>query len=406
MRVLLIHRYFWPDAPPYATMLRTIGGRLAAEGHEVSVLSTQPSYNTSTRVQRRPSREQIDGMRVTRVPLLSENRHQTLRRLVNTLLYLFQVFWYIARRRDQIVMCSTMPPVASGLVVRCALSLTRRSGRYIYHCQDIYPEAAVVGGLLRAGWRYRLLRRIDTATCRKAAAVVVLSDDMRDTLRQRGIEPAGVEVLNNFSLADPSGAVTRRADVLPPREPSDFVVAFAGNLGRFQQLDMLIDAAWHMRSEPAIQWWIVGDGVVRDDLRRRAGSLIGHTVHFIGYQPPDVAFGVLVQADLAVVSLRPGMHRVGFPSKTVTALMAGCRLMIVAQPDSDLARLSRNAGLGSDVAPGDVVALAGAVREERRARGAAARMRARAYAREHFAADVVGDAWVRLFKRMSDEVPA
>jgi glycosyltransferase involved in cell wall biosynthesis len=286
------------------------------------------------------------------------------------------------------------------------LSLTRRSGRYIYHCQDIHPEAAVVGGLLRAGWRFRLLRRIDTATCRKAAFVVVLSGDMRDTLVERGVAPAGIEVLNNFSLAEPSGAVTPRPDALSPRAPGVFVVAFAGNLGRFQQLDTLIDAAWRLRDEPDIQWWIVGDGVLRDALRRRAGSLVGDTIHFVGYQPPDVAFGVLAQADLAVVSLRSGMHRVAFPSKTMTALMAGCRLMVVAEPDSDLARLVRDAGLGSHVAPGDAVALAGAIRGERRACGVAARMRARAYAREHFAAGVAGDAWARLFKQASDEVMA
>ena len=35
-RVLLVHRYFWPDTPPYAAMLREIGRALVDAGHSVT----------------------------------------------------------------------------------------------------------------------------------------------------------------------------------------------------------------------------------------------------------------------------------------------------------------------------------------------------------------------------------
>ena len=44
MRILAAHRYFWPDSPPYAVMLREIGRAWVADGHSVSVVSSQPSY--------------------------------------------------------------------------------------------------------------------------------------------------------------------------------------------------------------------------------------------------------------------------------------------------------------------------------------------------------------------------
>ena len=44
MRILIVYRYFWPDTPPYATMLRDISRWLAEAGHDVEILTAQPSY--------------------------------------------------------------------------------------------------------------------------------------------------------------------------------------------------------------------------------------------------------------------------------------------------------------------------------------------------------------------------
>ena len=48
LRLLLVHRYFWPDTPPYAVMLRAIAAHWAAAGHRVEVLAGQPSYKPET----------------------------------------------------------------------------------------------------------------------------------------------------------------------------------------------------------------------------------------------------------------------------------------------------------------------------------------------------------------------
>ena len=44
MRIVAIHRYYWPDRAPYASILRRIVNRWTEEGHEVTVLSAQPTY--------------------------------------------------------------------------------------------------------------------------------------------------------------------------------------------------------------------------------------------------------------------------------------------------------------------------------------------------------------------------
>lgn len=45
-QILLIHRYYWPDTPPYGIMLKSIAECLGKADFDVSVLSTNPINQT------------------------------------------------------------------------------------------------------------------------------------------------------------------------------------------------------------------------------------------------------------------------------------------------------------------------------------------------------------------------
>ena len=68
MRILIIYRHFWPDSPPYASLLRSIAGRLVRDGHQVEIWTEQPGYKSADTRKRAPRREQLDGIRVERFP--------------------------------------------------------------------------------------------------------------------------------------------------------------------------------------------------------------------------------------------------------------------------------------------------------------------------------------------------
>ena len=68
-------------------------------------------------------------------------------------------------------------------------------------------------------------------------------------------------------------------------------------------------------------------------LEELAGTLVGQTVEFLPHQPMETALQVMRSADLALVSLAPGVSKAAFPSKTIAYLEAGCRLLVVAEPE-------------------------------------------------------------------------
>jgi len=391
MKLLLIHRYFWPDAPPYGHMLLTMGKRFVRAGHEVEVFSTQPSYLGSDRIEVRPAGETIDGVHVRRIRLFSEVKKQTFRRLLNTAIFLFRVAFQLLLRKYDVVLFSTMPPVLLGLTVRWALKLRGGRARYVYHCLDIYPELALYSGLIRDGWLYRLLRTMDKATCQEAAAVVVLSEDMKETLLERGLASERIHVINSFFLnGSPSGSLP----AMPARAPGDFIVIFAGNMGRFQSLETVIEAAHLLASEAAIQFWFLGEGLMKDELIRLSGELLAETVHFIPYQPPPVASQILRLSDLSLVALNRGIYRCAYPSKTLANLAAGCRLLVMMEAESELVRMVMDNNLGSWCRQNDPDMLAAAIRKEAAQAGTHDRERLRQYAHRHFGPDTILDSWM------------
>jgi colanic acid biosynthesis glycosyl transferase WcaI len=405
MRILLIHRWFWPDAPPYASMLRSIGRRLVEEGHEVTVLTAQPSYNRATRGEKRPRVEQLDGMTVRRARLLPESKRNYLLRGLNMLLFMGAVRRTILAAKGtqayDAVMASTMPPV---LVAASARRAARRRGAaFLYHMMDIYPEIALVSGMKKEGALTRWLGRVDARNCEQAARVIVLSEDMKEAIAVRGLDVSNVAVRNNFRLESFDGDETDAA--LPPglaKPEGAFRLLFAGNLGRFQGLEQVLEAVKRVAPEhPELRLDFLGEGHARTRLEEQAGELLGRQVFFHGYLPLEQAAAAVRTADLSLVTLQPHIIRHAYPSKTMTCLAEGSPLLAMVEPDSELARMVRDEQVGFVAPQEDPAALAEALRQalatapaERAAMGE----RARTLAERAFTTESSLPWWCSLFR--------
>ena len=401
MKVLLIHWYFWPDTSPYAEMLRVIAGRLARDGHQVRVLSAQPSYTSTAAGRAAPRREHMEGFEVLRTRLLKESKSNYLVRGINAVLWSWAVLRQAFTRGGwDTVMISTMPPVLPGMAARWCARL--RGAAFLYHMMDIHPEAAAAGGMMRRGMLYRLLRAIDRRNCARARRVVVLSEDMAATLRARGLDGANVLQIDNFELR--GAAAAESSPVAAPGAAARFTVLFAGNIGRFQALDGLLDAAHRLRDRGDLRFLFLGEGAGLARLQAAAARLPEGLVEFRGHVPVAEARAAMLAADLGVVALAPGVHRVAFPSKTMTYACEGLPMLALVETGSSLAQLIEEADLGVVADPADGGAIAAALSaaieqglEERQA----LRQRVREYGEQHYSRAVAEQAWSALYARLA-----
>jgi glycosyltransferase involved in cell wall biosynthesis len=402
MKILAIYRHYWPDTTPYARILRTTLEHFAAAGHEITVYTAQPSYN-DIRQERQPWRESLGGVDVRRVPLFPERKQWRLVRAINFAYFLFRaVLHAVARSPYELVIANSHPPVFMGCALRAIRAI--RGTKYIYHCQDLHPESAALAGDLGRGWLYRLLLRWDLATCRNARHTVVLSSDMAASLAARGHATKNVSVINNPPLAFDRIEQRRLPQLLAERgETVRFL--FAGNLGRFQGLERLVAAARLIAGHVRFQLIFMGEGPAKRELVGLAGDLLGRRIIFVPQQSVETAVAAMQVCDYGIVSLLSNVYRFAYPSKSIMYLSAGCPVVGLVEPESELARMVEEHELGYVARSRSVSDIAEIMTRAVAERGrwtASRRREIELTCEEHFGEERMLAAWMHL---ISSDVP-
>ena len=352
MRILAVHRYYWPDTSPYATLLRRIVRKWQQDGHQVEVLSGFPSYKTTRQTDLCSRRQVLDGVHVHRLSLPREAESSLIRICNAVRLGLSLIFKSVTKRYD-VIMISTSPPILGGIAAGFASKVT--GARFIFHCLDIHPEAGAITGEFSNPFIFNLFRKLDTWSCQKADPVIVLSEDMANTLQSRpGVKFLNIKILNNSSLFSSLQIPTD----LPFEWPENrFTVLFAGNIGRFQGLEPVIEAMKLLRGRKDIAFIVMGEGSMKEVLKRKSTEL-ELRIHFIDHQPVELAKAAMRRASVGYVSLSREIYKFAYPSKIMTYLEQGCPLIMSVESQSCIAKDVELGGYGIVVEPGDSSSLA------------------------------------------------
>jgi glycosyltransferase involved in cell wall biosynthesis len=178
----------------------------------------------------------------------------------------------------------------------------------------------------------------------------VLSEDMRRSVLRRDPHLADkIVVLNNFELPSYDAGPEVPASPLPTR-PDRVRIAFTGNLGRFQNLDVITRAV--LGDDPAlerIELVLMGEGAAKAQLARLAAEAPAGRqgrVVLLPHGTPAQARALLRTSDHGLVSLAPEVIRYAYPSKTATYLSEGLPLVVAVEPDSALAGMVESSGAG------------------------------------------------------------
>lgn len=356
MKILLIHRYFWPDTPPYAVILKKIAARLSRDGHEVEVLSTQPTYKPSANILKQKNIEIIDGYQIYRLNLIPENRCGSIVKVINMFLFGIRVVQHVLKHRKfDVVMISTSPPVLAGFAARISAKLS--GAKLLYHCMDIHPEIGRISGDFSNKYLFHFLQFTDSKTCREAERVIVLSEDMKNAILDRkGNEAIKIETIQNFSLDDKTDTSKELSSEFAKRE-GVFRLIFAGNIGRFQGLDLLVDVFLELKNHENIELFFLGDGKMKSTLEKKVANAGAENIHFIPHQCMSIANSIIKTADMGVVSLTPNIYRYAYPTKIISYLSVGCPLLVMVEPESSLVSFIDKYQIGVNVTPGDVTML-------------------------------------------------
>jgi len=254
-----------------------------------------------------------------------------------------------------LIVCPALSYAFTGALLAVAMGVPR-----VLVVKDVMPDAAVELGMLTnpaiimvARWLARLvygfaeeIHTLGEGMRRRIASASTLEKPIRlvpDTIDGNELQPVPRERNEFRRRFVPSGV---------------FAVVHTGNMGKKQDLDLLLRTADRLRHEDGIQFYVFGDGADGPRfLARRAAMGLENVSHY-PLQERWMLAHILSGADVVLVSQLSEVVDIVVPSKLITSLGAGAMVIAACAATSEAAWLLRTSDGGIIVPPGDDRALA------------------------------------------------
>ena len=406
MRVLILSQYYRPEPVPKPSEL---ADALVRRGHEVVVLTGFPNYPSGDLYdgfRLRPMQKSVvEGIPVTRAYEYPYHGTHAFGRMLNYASFMLAAPFASLFMPTFDAIYVWHPPLTVG--VSAAVIAKLRGVGFVYDVQDIWPESAVLSGLLKEGPLVRFMSWLERFVYRQADHLLVVTDGARENLMRKGVPPGKVSVGKHWideGLFAPAGEEIRTLTRKEYGWTDRFVLLFAGNLGLVQGLDTLVDAAAALPSGSNALIAIVGDGSDRQRLQDLVTARgLTDRVQFLPRRPMEAMPPLFAAADALLVHLRKSeLSRLVIPTKTLAYFAAGRPIvMAMAGAAADLVREARAGIVLPSEDPPQLVDAIETLRvmsdEERRAMGE----RAMAYLAAHFSKDHVIQEYEETLRRVA-----
>jgi glycosyltransferase involved in cell wall biosynthesis len=401
LRILFVTPHYWPE--PFRST--DVAAGLRARGHHVGVLTCVPNYPAGRFYDGYgylgPYREEHEGVSVTRAAVVPRGAGGALRLVCNYASFAFTAALHalrLGRQRWDVVFIFETSPVT--VIFPAILIRALHRTPVAVWVQDLWPESIAATGFGRSRSLYAVARFISSWLYRRCDRVIGTSRAFLHRLVALGVAAERFSYLPQWA-EEFFAAAGDEARLPGGRWAEGFPVVFAGNLGRVQALDTILDAAELLRDDEAVRWVFIGDGSRREwlesEVRRRK---LEDRVFLLGRHPPHTMPAFFARAGAMLVSLRRDeAMALTVPAKIQAYLAAG--RPVIASMDGEGARIIEEAGAGLVAPAGDAAALADVVRRmkelpasERAAMGA----HGRDYSERNFARERCLDELERVLR--------
>jgi colanic acid biosynthesis glycosyl transferase WcaI len=334
---------------------------LHARGDEVSMVTGFPYYPSW---EKRPEdrgclylTDQINGVPVHRCWQFVPRRVSALKRIFHEASFIFTSTLRALSlpRADVYVLVS--PPLLLGVAGWLVGKI--KGAPFVFHVQDMQPDAAVGLGMLKASWFTKVLYWLESFAYRHAARVSGITQGMLKSFRGKGVSESKLVYFPNAIALNDAAPPPARGEFRSRHgfAPEEFLAIYGGNLGVKQGLDVLLETAPLLR-DPRIRILICGDGAQREPLADRVRELKLPNVSMLPLQVGRDYRALLVDADVCFITQQVGAGNSFFPSKLLGLLAESKPVVTVAAPECELALSLAEGKFGVNVPPGRAQELA------------------------------------------------
>ena len=338
MKILLLTQWFDPE-PTFKGL--AFAKELKRQGHEVQVLTGFPNYPSGKIYDgyklKLCQREEIEGISILRVALYPNHDSSALKRIFNYISFAFMaiLFGIFATKKADVIY-AYHPPLTVG-IASIFIKFFRRTP-IVYDIQDMWPDTLKATGMLNNNKILNVIGSVCKLVYRSVDHIVVLCPGFKKMLIERTVPEHKISIIYNWcdeqGLTQAQPAKVEYQQLMQNR----FNIVFAGNMGKAQALDTILDVAKKIQNIQDLQFVFVGGGTETERLKQRLTTEnISNTV-FIPRMPMAEVGGILKLSNLLLVHLKKDpLFEITVPSKTQAYMAMGKPvLMAVAGDAADL----------------------------------------------------------------------
>ena len=350
MRILFLSNYFPPEVNAPATRLYEHAKRWVLDGHDLEVLTSAPNFpegHIYEGYENRFSREIVDGINVTRVPMFVTENKGTLRRTLSYLSFMTSAYWHINRVQKPDIVVATSPQFFAAVAGYFAARRFRVP--FVLEIRDLWPESIVAVGAVKRNAIIRLFERIEHFLYRKADHIIVVTRSFKRFIAAKDIDAQKISVLKNGADLDTWNAPLESGKMSDLRMQYDlddrFVVSYIGTIGMAHRADILLEAAQSCQ-DPDVVFMVVGAGAKRAALEERTKELKLSNFRLLGKVSKDEVRYILALTDISVVHLKKSaLFKTVIPSKIFEAMATQTPIILGVEGEARDIILEANAGL-------------------------------------------------------------
>ncbi|UZJ79347.1 glycosyltransferase family 4 protein [Fictibacillus sp. KU28468] len=358
-KISFVINYFYPDLASTGQLMTELCQSLQHD-FNITVIAAQPGYaGEKVETNKKFEIEKMENMKIIRIQLPEVDKRSKWSRVR----YIFSYFVLaqialLKERNVNLIYTISQPPVLGGLIGTIGKWFKR--SKHVYNIQDFNPEQAAAISYTNKQSIFKLAKKVDKLNCRYADKVIVVGNDMSETLKNRFLnkDVPSHEVINNWTNEDEIVPLDKSNSTIQQflkenNLEDKFIIMYSGNVGLYYDLENIIKVTKSFKDNNDLAFVFIGDGAVKSTMQSFIEKEAVNNVHFLPYQPKDFIKYSLNAADVHLVVNQKGIKGVSVPSKIYGVMAAGKPILGVLEQGSEAQMLIEKSDSGLVVEPQD-----------------------------------------------------
>ncbi len=340
MKILVVCQYYYPEP----LRITDICEQLVIAGHEVTVITGYPNYPMGDIYDGYKNKdhvnETVNGVKIHRCYTIPRKRGAIMRILNYYSFALSSVLYAKKIKQDyDVVFVNQLSPIMmanAGIVYK-----KKHHKQLILYCLDIWPESLTVGGIKKKSLIFKYFHKVSKKIYTQCDKILITSKMFEDYLKE------------NFNIADekifylPQYAeeIFDKEECKKINNNEEINLVFAGNIGKAQSIDTILEAANILKNNRKIIFHIIGDGSEYKHCCMKIAELHLNNIIMHGRKPLSEMIRYYKMADAMLITLSgKSLISKTLPGKIQSYMVAGKPIIGAANGETKLVIEEANCG--------------------------------------------------------------